>query len=502
MTLLIRNVKIIGAPGRFPDQGDIFVAGDKISAIGSFPRKSADTVIDGQGGYLLPGFIDIAAESDHYLGIFTNPAQEDFLRQGVTTIIGGGEGASLAPLIYGDLGVLEEWLTGERPINVDWHTMREFISVLERRRFGVNFGTLVGHSTVRVALTAGERRDLTRNEMAVFEHIVGEALREGGFGVSAGLKGTHGRGAAYGEIRALGKLVRRTGGILSIALRKNAPLGAALGEALRLASDTDATTIISNFAPILGQGSEYGLALDVLKNAPVNVYFDIAPFEVSARPFYRFLPDWAQRGTIRDMAEKLDDPWFRERVTRELIVPEPERFTVSRTFGHEGLVGRTLADLTAIFGVRYPAEALMRLLTTTRLKGIALLRNADETLTSEALAHPRALIASRGFCLPEFYDGRRTINPDKADTFPHLVRLALAAGEAELDGLARRASERPAKLLGLTDRGTIRESAIADLACFDREGKTKFTVVAGAVAWQNDAPTAKFFGRALRHRRS
>ncbi len=502
MTLLIRNVKIVGAPGRFPDQCDVFVAGDKISAIGSFPRKSADAIIDGQGGYLLPGFIDIAAESDHYLGIFTNPAQEDFLRQGVTTIIGGGEGASLAPLIYGDLGVLEEWLAGERPINIDWHTMREFISVLEHRRFGVNFGTLVGHGTVRVALTAGERRDLTRNEMVVFERVVGEALREGGFGVSAGLKGTHGRNATYGEIRALGKLVRRTGGILSIALRKNAPLGAALGEVLRLASETDATTIIANFAPILGQGSEYGLALDVLKNAPANVYFDIAPFEMSARPFYRFLPDWAQQGTISDMAAKLDDPWFKERVAKELIVPEPERFTVSRTFGHEGLVGRTLADLTAVFGVRRPAEALLSLLTATRLRGIALLRNADETLTREALLHPRALIASRGLSLPEFYDGRRTIRPDNADTFPYLVRLALAGGETELYELAQRASEHPANLLGLVGRGAVREGAIADLACFDREGKTKFTVVAGAVAWQNDAPPAALFGRVLRHRRS
>ncbi len=103
MTLLIKNVRIIGGAQTFPEISDVFIAGDKISAIGNFSTKTADQVIDGQGAYLSPGFIDVNTDSDHYLSLFDHPEQEDFVRQGVTTIIGGMCGSSLAPLIYGSL---------------------------------------------------------------------------------------------------------------------------------------------------------------------------------------------------------------------------------------------------------------------------------------------------------------------------------------------------------------------------------------------------------------
>ena len=103
MTLLIRNVQILGSDQKLPDRLDVFVSGEKIAAIGRFPGKKADEIIEGAGCYLSPGFIDIDTESDHYLSLFSHPSQDDFLKQGVTTIVGGLCGASLAPLIYGNL---------------------------------------------------------------------------------------------------------------------------------------------------------------------------------------------------------------------------------------------------------------------------------------------------------------------------------------------------------------------------------------------------------------
>ena len=66
--------------------------------------------MDGQGAYLSPGFIDVNTDSDHYLTLFDYPSQDDFLKQGVTTIFGGMCGSSLAPLlvrlarIYAEMG--------------------------------------------------------------------------------------------------------------------------------------------------------------------------------------------------------------------------------------------------------------------------------------------------------------------------------------------------------------------------------------------------------------
>src|SRR3989344_3650682 len=139
MTLLIKNVQILGGspsqvlPGKisegkekFSGTKDVFITGDKISAIGDFSNKKADEVIDGQGAYLSPGFIDVNTDSDHYLSLFDYPEQEDFLRQGVTRIIGGMCGSSLAPLLYGSLESVRKWGDVSKA-NVDWHTMQEFL---------------------------------------------------------------------------------------------------------------------------------------------------------------------------------------------------------------------------------------------------------------------------------------------------------------------------------------------------------------------------------------
>src|SRR5258708_320934 len=162
MTLLIKNVRILVGAHDFPGLSDVFVSNDKISAIGSMQNKPADEVLDGQGAYLSPGFIDVNAASDHYLTLFDHPGQEDFLRQGVTTIFGGSCGSSLAPLLYGSLESLQKWGGSPDKINVNWHSMAEFLAAVDSRGLAVNFGTLVGHATVRRALVGEALRDLTK----------------------------------------------------------------------------------------------------------------------------------------------------------------------------------------------------------------------------------------------------------------------------------------------------------------------------------------------------
>src|SRR3989344_8027237 len=162
MMTLIKNVQVFDGTGKSSFRSDIMVKGDRIAAIGNFPNKKADVVIDGLGFTATPGFIDANTDSDHYLSLFSNPLQEDFLRQGVTTIIGGQCGSSLAPLLYGHLDSIRKW-TDTGKFNVSWHELGEFLALLEKQPLGVNFGTLVGHSTIRRDLTGEEVRTLTKN---------------------------------------------------------------------------------------------------------------------------------------------------------------------------------------------------------------------------------------------------------------------------------------------------------------------------------------------------
>ena len=97
--------------------------------------------------------------------------------------MGGMCGASLAPLLYGTLESLQKWGDPNR-VNVNWHTMAEFLAVMDKRPAGVNFGTLVGHATIRRAIVGEALRDLTKNELGVFARTLEAALAEGAFGFS------------------------------------------------------------------------------------------------------------------------------------------------------------------------------------------------------------------------------------------------------------------------------------------------------------------------------
>src|SRR3989344_5932270 len=185
--LLIKSAKIVDGSGiRQPYVADVLLNDGEISAIGKFPQKKADIVIDGLGFYLAPGFIDVDTDSDHHLTLFTNPIQQDFLLQGTTTIFGGFCGSSLAPLIYGSLKSIRKW-TDTSQINVNWHSVQEFLKELSKLKLGVNFGTLVGHSTIRRSLIGEDFRDLTIPEIEAFKKIVKDSIREGDFGMSSGL---------------------------------------------------------------------------------------------------------------------------------------------------------------------------------------------------------------------------------------------------------------------------------------------------------------------------
>jgi N-acyl-D-aspartate/D-glutamate deacylase len=182
MSLLIRGAEIYDGGGGDPFFGDIFVSGERISAIGQIPARHAKTIIDANGCKVCPGFIDAFSKTDHYCGILDEPEQAELLKNGITTAAGGQEGVSLAPLSRDNLELIEEWAGRHR--NLDWHSLAEFLAHLRKRRLGVNFGTLIGAETARRMLPAKKR--LTGAEKALIQRILKTALAEGGLGTSRG----------------------------------------------------------------------------------------------------------------------------------------------------------------------------------------------------------------------------------------------------------------------------------------------------------------------------
>ncbi len=511
MTLLIKNVQLIGGAARVPNASgasavpqkpvDIFVSGNKISAIGNFPNKKADTVLDGQGAYVSAGFIDANTASDHYLTLFNEQSQEDALRQGVTTIIGGMSGASLAPLLYGSLESIQKWGDTSR-VNVNWHTMKEFLQAMDRRPPAVNFGTFVGHATVRRAIVGEALRDLPKNELGVFMRTLDSALAEGAFGFSTGLGYVHARKTPYAELRSLAEVVKKHHGVYATQLRHDtAGVKASVEETIKLARETGVSVLINHFAPVVGAEKEYEEALTLVNDLPpeVDLHFDISPSTSSLVPLYTFLPEWAQTGGVAVMNATINDEWLFPRIKKEMPQFDENNFFITHAPGSEFLVGRSLQEIKALYEVDDSRDALLRLMQAMQLKGSVLYKNLDAALIARALASPRSLIGSAAPSIPPVVSGEKHLRSDRSSaTFSAFLALAEDQKLMPLADAIKKITREPAKKFGIAGRGAVIEGGFADLACF-RGGEVKFTVVNGHIAEKENEFMAVFPGNILRH---
>lgn len=511
MTLLIKNVQILGGARPFPDGADVFVNDDKISAIGNFPNKKADTVLEGQGAYLSPGFIDVNTDSDHYLTLFDHPGQEDFLKQGVTTIFGGMCGSSLAPLLYGSLESFSKWADPNR-VNVNWHTMGELLKVIDRHPLAVNFGTLVGHATIRRAIVGEDSRDLTKNELGVFSRTLRAALAEGGFGLSTGLAYVHARDTSYSELRSFANIAKEFGGVYATHLRNMGEgVARAVDETIKLAKETEVKTLISHFVPVVGSEKEYETALAAIEALPhdVDLHFDIYPSANSLLPIYTFLPLWAQNGGVAVMLANVKDEWFAARIKKEMPPLDEEHFVIAQAPGSDFLVGKSLKDVKEIYGMKDGREALVKLMVTMNMRGGILYRNLASNLSQRAMVSKRSFVASNA---PSFAGGgggtatgpggpvrgKQLKSERTTSTFTDFLTLVTQKNLMPLEEAVAKITVKPAKLFNLPLRGVVAEGNFADLTCF-KGSEIKFTVVNGKVAMQDGECKKVFAGKAFRH---
>jgi N-acyl-D-amino-acid deacylase len=503
MTLLIKNVHILGGSREFPDLSDVFVSDDKISAMGTFTNKKADETIDGQGAYLSPGFIDVNTDSDHYLTLFDHPGQEDFLKQGVTTIFGGMCGSSLAPLLYGTLESVRKWGCSENKINVDWHTMREFLATLDKRPLALNFGTIVGHSTIRRAIVGDAIRDLTRNELNVFSETLKSALAEGGFGLSTGLSYVHERKTPYAELRTLVQATQKMGGLYATHLRDltSKGLAASIEETIKLVKETGVSSLINHFVPLRNTKGEYEKALEAIDALPAecDLHFDLYPFASTLVPLYLFLPVWAQTGPLEVMLANVKDEWLLPRIKREMDPINEVSFVVAQAPGNDILVGKSLKEIKEMYDLKDARDALLRLMQTTGMRGIVLYRNLDMALIKKAIVHKRSLIASNAPSFAVMPFTRQLKSERTTATFTKFLSLAEHEKLLPLHDAIRKITFEPARKFGLTGRGEIKEGNVADLACF-KSGEIKFTIVGGKVVMKHGVFQGIFPGKALRRR--
>ena len=488
--LLIRGATLVdgtGAPARL---GDALVVDGRIAQLaepGTIETSSATSILDADGLVLAPGFIDMHAHSD--LAVLTDPQHLAKTTQGVTTEVLGQDGLSYAPVDDAALAVLREQLAGWNgvPDGLDWN-WRSVGEYLDRVDAGaaVNVAYLVPQGTVRLMVVGTENRPATPAELTRMTELVAAGMRDGAVGMSSGLTYTPGMFADTAELVALCRVVAAAGGFYAPHQRSYGQGAlAAYQEMIEVARQSGCAVHLThatmNFGVNAGRAGELLAAIDAGIAEGLDVTLDTYPYLPGSTTLAAMLPSWTAVGGPEAILRRLADPVSRQRIREDLEVKGsdgchgvPIDWTGIQLSGVRhpelnDLVGHTIADLAQ--QQRRPGfEVFVDVLRRDRLGTTILQHVGNEPNVQQIMQHPQHMVGSDGLLV-----GARP-HPRAWGTFPrYLGHYARELGLLGLEECVARMTSRPARRLGLTDRGVLRPGAVADLVLFD-----PLTVAAGA----------------------
>jgi N-acyl-D-amino-acid deacylase len=214
--IVLRGASVLDGSGSAAFDADIGIASGRIAAVDHPMSLDAETVIDLAGLTLAPGFIDVHTHDDRQ--VLAAPEMWAKLSQGVTTVITGNCGISLAPWYADKAPPAPLTLIGARS---DFHftTVASYFSAIAAAQPSVNVGVLVGHSTLRVNVLDDAARAARPAEVTAMGELLAEGMQAGALGLSSGLFYPTAKIADNAEVIALARVAASFGGIYTSHIR-------------------------------------------------------------------------------------------------------------------------------------------------------------------------------------------------------------------------------------------------------------------------------------------
>jgi len=470
--ILIKNGLVIDGTGVSPALKDVGISGDKISEISvGIPEKNGKTVIDAKEKFVVPGFVDITSHSDTSWTLFDYPGQESLLSQGVTTIIGGNCGSSLAPLVHPDaIKSIQKW-TDISKININWATTKEFFEEMSKMPLGVNFGTLVGHGTMRRGVIGEAIRPLNLEEIEKIKLFTEESMKAGAFGLSTGLGYSHEQPATADEVINFVRVVKNYGGVYKTHLRSEGREGllAAINETIKIGREAEVPVLISHLKAIGRKEWQYiTAAIDMIKNARndgILITFDVFPYLRTGSHLYQLLPRWAREGGFVKIFERLKSPDMFAKIVIDMqrATLHYNRIILASAKDVSG-VGKSIAEIAKSANLS-PEETIAELLIVNEGRVSIFNKNLSGRNLMKLVLYPESSIASDGAGYSTEHQKSGTlVHPRSFGTFVHFLHhFVKVLRKLTWEEAIQKVSSRPAQVIGLKNRGMIAKKYYADI---------------------------------------
>ncbi|MHA1155517.1 MAG: N-acyl-D-amino-acid deacylase family protein [Candidatus Heimdallarchaeota archaeon] len=490
--IIIRNGKIIDGTGNPGFKADLGIKDSKICFIGLLDKdERASKIIDAKGLVISPGFIDIHSHSDYSIPF--EPKTPSTIQQGITTLVVGMCGVSLAPVNNNKKELFEKEFDMSAPpgekYNVTWSTFHEYLAAMEELGCSTNVAHFVGFAPIRLSVMEYDNRKPTTKELEEMKSLVDEAMQAGAFGMSTGLIYTPQVFAETEEIIELAKVVAKNNGLYFSHIRgEGDTVIEAVKEAIQIVKNSGCKGGQIAHHKVSGK-QNWGKSIETLKlieeanKKGTNITCDQYPYNRGMTSLITLLPPRTHEGGMKKLVERLKNPDEKKKIKKEMLDGNSfESFVQSTGWDKVFIasletekwlpfVGKSITEVTKELGRDDEFEVLCDILIDEDAKGsmttesmvyedINRIMKARYTMigTDGSAVAPTGVL-SYGKPHPRFYG-----------TYPRILgKFVREEGLMLIEEAIRKMTSFPAQRLGVLDRGILRVGNWADIVIFNPE---------------------------------